>query len=116
MSHLDPVAVATLLLALVAAGLFAGLIAGLFGVGGGTVIVPALFYAFEVLDVAGEANAACAGLEGAGAADAMEAASVAGARLHAAITSSVAAARTVRISGWGCIIDMASPCRHGAPA
>lgn len=46
----------TLLAALVAAGLAGGLVAGLFGVGGGTVIVPALFYAFEVLGVGGEGN------------------------------------------------------------
>jgi uncharacterized membrane protein YfcA len=45
-----------LLAALVAAGLVGGLIAGLFGVGGGTVIVPAVFYAFEVLGVGGEGN------------------------------------------------------------
>lgn len=45
-----------LLGALVAAGLVGGLIAGLFGVGGGTVIVPAVFYAFEVLGVGGESN------------------------------------------------------------
>jgi len=46
----------TLLAALVAAGLIGGLIAGLFGVGGGTVLVPALFYAFETLGVGGESN------------------------------------------------------------
>ena len=45
-----------LLAALIAAGLIGGLVAGLFGVGGGTVIVPALFYAFEVLGVGGESN------------------------------------------------------------
>jgi uncharacterized membrane protein YfcA len=45
-----------LLLALTAAGLVGGLVAGLFGVGGGTVIVPAVFYAFEVLGVGGEGN------------------------------------------------------------
>ncbi len=45
-----------LLAALIAAGLAGGLVAGLFGVGGGTVIVPALFYAFEVLGVGGESN------------------------------------------------------------
>lgn len=42
--------------ALAAAGLVGGLVAGLFGVGGGTVIVPAVFYAFEVLGVGGEGN------------------------------------------------------------
>ena len=47
----------TLLIAVMAAaGAFAGLVAGLFGVGGGTVIVPALFYAFESLGLGGEAN------------------------------------------------------------
>ena len=45
-----------LLAALTGAGLVGGLIAGLFGVGGGTVIVPALFYAFSVLGLGGEAN------------------------------------------------------------
>ncbi|MBU1386120.1 MAG: sulfite exporter TauE/SafE family protein [Alphaproteobacteria bacterium] len=45
-----------LLAALVAAGLAGGVVAGLFGVGGGTVIVPAVFYAFEVLGVGGEGN------------------------------------------------------------
>ncbi|WP_339914835.1 sulfite exporter TauE/SafE family protein [uncultured Brevundimonas sp.] len=45
-----------LLAALTGAGLVGGLIAGLFGVGGGTVIVPALFYAFAVLGIGGEGN------------------------------------------------------------
>ncbi len=45
-----------LLCALVAAGLAGGIVAGLFGVGGGTVIVPAVFYAFAVLGVGGESN------------------------------------------------------------
>ena len=45
-----------LLAALIAAGLAGGIVAGLFGVGGGTVIVPAVFYAFEVLGVGGEGN------------------------------------------------------------
>lgn len=40
-----------LLVALIGAGVFAGLIAGLFGVGGGVVIVPALYAAFGVLGV-----------------------------------------------------------------
>lgn len=42
--------------ALAGAGAVAGLIGGLFGVGGGTVLVPALFYAFAVLGVGGESN------------------------------------------------------------
>ena len=46
----------SLLAALIAAGAVAGVVAGLFGVGGGTVIVPALFYAFEVLGLGGESN------------------------------------------------------------
>lgn len=46
-----------LLSALVAAGLFAGFIGGLFGVGGGIVVVPALFYLFGGLGVPEEARA-----------------------------------------------------------
>jgi uncharacterized membrane protein YfcA len=46
----------TLFAAILAAGLFGGLVAGLFGVGGGTVIVPVLFYAFTVLGLGGESN------------------------------------------------------------
>ena len=38
-----------LILALIVAGAFAGLIAGLFGVGGGVVIVPALFFTLSSL-------------------------------------------------------------------
>lgn len=45
-----------LVAAMAGAGIFAGLIAGLFGVGGGSVIVPALFYAFTVLGLGGESN------------------------------------------------------------
>jgi uncharacterized protein len=45
-----------LIAAMAGAGVFAGLIAGLFGVGGGTVLVPALFYAFGVFDFGGEAS------------------------------------------------------------
>jgi uncharacterized membrane protein YfcA len=56
MTALPPNEILMLLAALVAAGLAGGLIAGLFGVGGGTVIVPAVFYAFEALGVGGEAN------------------------------------------------------------
>ena len=48
--------IALLLAAVLASGLFAGLVAGLFGVGGGTVVVPALFYVFSVLGLGGEAN------------------------------------------------------------
>lgn len=47
---------ALLLVALAGAGIFAGLIAGLFGVGGGTVLVPALFYTFELFHPGGAAN------------------------------------------------------------
>ena len=47
---------ALLAAAILAAGLAGGLIAGLFGVGGGTVLVPALFYAFSVLGLGGESN------------------------------------------------------------
>lgn len=46
----------TLLAVLTGAGVVAGLIGGLFGVGGGTVIVPVLFYAFSALGVGGESN------------------------------------------------------------
>jgi uncharacterized membrane protein YfcA len=56
MSGLSPADWLTLLAAMAAAGVFAGLIAGLFGVGGGTVIVPVLFWAFEMLGVGGESN------------------------------------------------------------
>jgi uncharacterized membrane protein YfcA len=40
-----------LILALIGAGAFAGLIAGMFGVGGGVVIVPALYAVFGLLDI-----------------------------------------------------------------
>jgi len=40
-----------LALAVIAAGLLTGVLAGLFGVGGGAVIVPALYEVFRVLDV-----------------------------------------------------------------
>jgi uncharacterized protein len=53
---IPPAQVAVMLAAVLASGLFAGLIAGLFGVGGGTVVVPALFYVFAVLELGGESN------------------------------------------------------------
>lgn len=37
----------SMMLALAAAGLFAGLVAGMFGIGGGSVIVPVLFFLFD---------------------------------------------------------------------
>jgi uncharacterized membrane protein YfcA len=39
------------LLALIGAGLFAGFVGGLFGIGGGVVVVPALYYMFTALGV-----------------------------------------------------------------
>ncbi|NBB51327.1 TSUP family transporter [Rhizobium sp. CRIBSB] len=56
MINLSPGDWLLLLAAMSAAGIFAGLVAGLFGVGGGTVIVPVLFWAFEMLGVGGESN------------------------------------------------------------
>lgn len=41
---------------LLGAGLLAGIAAGLFGIGGGTIIVPALFFVFESLGWGGKAN------------------------------------------------------------
>jgi uncharacterized membrane protein YfcA len=43
-----------LALAAVAAGLLTGILAGLFGVGGGAVVVPALYEVFRLLDVAAD--------------------------------------------------------------
>ena len=42
------------LLALVATGVFAGILAGLLGVGGGIVIVPVLFFLFQSFGVSAE--------------------------------------------------------------
>ncbi len=41
-----------LLIAILTAGLFAGFLGGLFGIGGGIVIVPALYFAFGFFDIA----------------------------------------------------------------
>jgi uncharacterized membrane protein YfcA len=43
-----------LVAALAAAGAFAGLIAGLFGIGGGVVMVPAMYYVFNALGYGGD--------------------------------------------------------------
>jgi uncharacterized membrane protein YfcA len=48
----DIASIIFLVAALTAAGAFAGLLAGLLGVGGGIVIVPALFHLFSLLEVA----------------------------------------------------------------
>jgi uncharacterized protein len=48
---LDPAHIAFFSIALIIAGAFAGFIAGLLGVGGGIVVVPALFFIFSALGV-----------------------------------------------------------------
>ncbi|MGR3322386.1 MAG: sulfite exporter TauE/SafE family protein [Pseudooceanicola sp.] len=45
----DPALLATMLVLLLVIGAFAGVLAGLLGVGGGIVLVPAFFYAFQTL-------------------------------------------------------------------
>ena len=52
MSH-DPALLAQLLALLMVIGAFAGVLAGLLGVGGGILLVPAFFYAFTALGYAG---------------------------------------------------------------
>ena len=53
-SNLDWAHVGQLIAVLLAAGLVAGFVAGLFGIGGGFVIVPALLVTFSVFDVESE--------------------------------------------------------------
>lgn len=50
----DPVTLLPMLLLLMAIGAFAGVIAGLLGVGGGIVLVPAFFYAFGQMGYGGD--------------------------------------------------------------
>ena len=50
----DPALLASMAALLLAIGAFAGVLAGLLGVGGGIVLVPAFFYAFTVLGYAGD--------------------------------------------------------------
>src|SRR4051812_29457913 len=47
----DPTSLTVLALALVATGVFSGFLAGLLGVGGGIVVVPALFLVFDSFNV-----------------------------------------------------------------
>lgn len=49
----DPALLATMVVLLAVIGAFAGILAGLLGVGGGIVLVPAFFYAFTTLGFAG---------------------------------------------------------------
>ncbi len=49
---MDPVTLILLVVALVAVAIIAGFSSGLFGIGGGAVMVPALHYAFKVIGVA----------------------------------------------------------------
>ena len=46
----------TVILSLIGTGVFAGLLAGMLGVGGGIVIVPVLFFLFQALGVSPESG------------------------------------------------------------
>ena len=46
----------TVILSLAGTGVFAGILAGMLGVGGGIVIVPVLFFLFQALGVSPEAQ------------------------------------------------------------
>lgn len=52
MAETDPILLGQMLALLLATGLFAGVLAGLLGVGGGIVLVPAFFYTFTTLGYA----------------------------------------------------------------
>ncbi|MBC8130392.1 MAG: sulfite exporter TauE/SafE family protein [Rhizobiaceae bacterium] len=54
MSALDPAVLAFLLFVLLGAGAIGGVLAGLFGVGGGGIFVPVLYHAFVAADVSEE--------------------------------------------------------------
>src|SRR5215471_2291896 len=54
MFGVPPGEIALLLAGIVASGVVTGLLAGLFGIGGGAVIVPVLFEAFRILGVPDE--------------------------------------------------------------
>lgn len=53
MTHVDITLLAQMLALLIAVGGFAGVLAGLLGVGGGIVLVPAFFFVFDALGLAG---------------------------------------------------------------
>lgn len=49
----DPTLLLAMIAMLLAIGAFAGVLAGLLGVGGGIILVPAFFYAFQTLGYGG---------------------------------------------------------------
>ena len=51
LSNVPPESLYLLLILLISAGIFTGIIAGLFGVGGGVVVVPTLYYIFTLAEV-----------------------------------------------------------------